>query len=258
MLRGAVFGSNVYSWPDGGGEAVVYFDHGAGSDLPDKPKRLFVKAGAAGDPEGSRIEAARRARGRVRRLARHGGFRYMWTLTMPGAGVHRLDEARKVLTTWMNGPGHRRGRGPGSVYFQGAYIAIPELHPGGHGWHWHVLTNRGVTFQLLQVSWTRHLHGRGLCSGTALARVHVKSFGSSRSAASYASKYVTKVMQGHELGRHRYHVGDGVESPCPVYRLVMGADVWEATYEVLAPYLAALPRTCRVKGAGPPATWSGW
>lgn len=183
----------------------------------------------------------------------------MWTLTVPGRGTSTYAEAVRLFTEWMKGPSGRRKRpGASALIFHGAYMAFPERHPGGHGWHWHVLTNRYVRAEVVRASWTGHLRGWGRSFGTFThARVHGKSFGSSRSAASYASKYVGKAIdQVGELGRHRYRVGEGVEAPAPVYELLLARDVWDAAYQVIPTELE--PRMVRVQGAGPPAVWAGW
>jgi hypothetical protein len=92
------------------------------------------------------------------------------------------------------------------------------------------------------------------------ARVNVKTFGSSRSAASYASKYLSKDLgeSSHEFNGQRYHVGNGVESPIPAYSMVLAGDVFQAAADVLASYRTPQFRQVVVSGAGPPAIWAGW
>jgi hypothetical protein len=154
----------------------------------------------------------------------------------------------------MQGKRGRRSRaGASQLLFGGAYIAFIERGAQGtRRFHLHVLTNRRVDVNRLRISWSTHLQ-------VAHARVGIKEFDAARSAASYASKYVTKAIEGGaEFGRHRYRVGEGVEGPVPVYELVLGADVYEAAYTVLGPFWAFQPRICKVTGAGPPAVWAGW
>jgi hypothetical protein len=249
----------VYQWPDGGGEAVIYQDHQSGSDLPSKTSRSYHGRREDGSTPRDVLAAARRARGRVRRLSRHGGFRWMWTLTFPAA-VRDLADARRLLEAFMEGVSHRTPGG--AALFCGAYIAVPELHKT-HGWHWHILTNRRVQVEAVRVAWTAHLHNRGLTSASSpWARIHVKAFDSSRSASAYASKYVTKAVEGRELdGHHRYRVGHMVESPCPSYGLELGADVWEVALRVGQESSGSLWTTARllkVESPGPPCVWVGW
>jgi hypothetical protein len=258
-VSGGAYGTNVYEWPDGGGEAVAYFDHAAGADLPDKPRHYCGVRGESVDPERSRAEACRRARGRVRRLARYGGYRYMWTLTLPGGGLHSLTTATDLLTTWMRSGKGSTARGHASArLFHGAYIAFPERHRT-HGWHFHVLTNRIVDVNRLRVSWTSHCR-QSMRFPDRFARVNVKEFDSSRSAATYAAKYVSKAVGTVvDLGRHRYRVGENVEAPCPVYALTLAADPYEALWMVLPSRVVDQePRMVSVRGAGPPAVWAGW
>jgi hypothetical protein len=224
----------------------VYVDHRA---WPDQDRLSRPRAPGEAS-ERSRREAVRRARSKVRRLARFGGYRWMVTLTFPGGGVHFLEDARHQLTSWLHGKHHRGGA---AQLFGGAYIAIPERHPGGHGWHWHILTNRRPVAQLVQASWSRHL------GSSKHVRVHHKHWSDPKAAASYAAKYVAKAMEPGALGRHRYHVGESVEVPAPAYELILAGDVYEAIWKVLPAAADGIARVCKVDtGAGPPAAWAGW
>ncbi len=260
ITRGVVCGTVTYRWPDGGGEVIAYHDHQAGSDLPDQTRRVHHGRRVDGSTARDVAAASKRARSRVRRLSRHGGYRWMWTLTFPIA-VHDRIEAGRLFAEFMEGRNHHRPGG-GARLFGGAYIALPELHKT-HGWHWHVLTNRRVGVEELRVAWTVFLRTRRLLSvRSAWARIHVKAFDESRSASAYASKYVTKAVEGGELdGRHRYRVGDQVEAPCPSYGLEAGGDVWEVALRVGQESAGALWTTARifkVECAGPPCVWVGW
>jgi hypothetical protein len=183
----------------------------------------------------------------------------MWTLTLPGSGLHSLGAARELLRSWMQS-GNARKRGGAAALFGGAYIAVPELHRS-HGWHWHLLTNREVRVEPVRASWSSHCHRSGMFSSVPQhVRLHVKDFGNSRSAATYASKYVGKAVGAVvDLGRHRYFVGEGVEAPCPVYSIALAGDAYEALWAALPDGVAARePRLVLVSGAGPPAVWAGW
>ncbi len=257
--RGVACGAVTYRWPDGGGELIVYQDHQAGADLPPKPALFHHGRREDGSTPRDVLAAGRRARCRVRRLARHGGYRWMWTLTFPVA-VHDRQEAGRLLHEFMKGRRHDP-TGAGARLFGGAYIAVPELHKT-HGWHWHVLTNRRVQVQGVLTAWTVFADAVGLLGAAKWARVHVKEFDAARSASAYASKYVTKAVEGGELdGRHRYRVGEQVEAPCPSYGLELGVDVWEVALRVGQESAGALWSSARlfgVKSAGPPCVWVGW
>lgn len=239
-------GTNLYRWADGG-EATAYVDHRA------QVERTRVRSRGVRGQGGvrSRREAVRRAKARIRRAARHGGYCYMVTLTFPGNGVHFLEDAKRQLAGWLHGRAHGRRGEDGKRFFKGAYLAIPERHRS-HGWHWHVLTPVRPPAGLLQASWSLYL------GSERAVRVHHKHF-EGRSAAAYASKYVAKAMEPGSLGRHRYLVGDAVVQPEPEYRLVFGADVHEAIWQVLPVEADGLARVVSVDtGAGPPAAWAGW
>lgn len=255
---GNVYGVSTWEYPNGG-ETSIYFDHRAFPDRDRLGSNRGVR-GEAADPERSRAEAARRARARVRRMARMAELRYMWTLTFPDAGCHDLGEAVKLLTGWLKGRRHDVA-GPGREFFGGEYVAVPELHPGGHGYHWHLLTNRRVPFQALQVSWTAHLLRNGYGDGRGHVRVHYKLFDSAKQAASYAAKYVSKTFdrEGIPLGTHRYRVGDSLGKLIPRYGLVYCRDIHDAVAELFGD---VLPEGARVfvkpRDGIPESAWVGW
>jgi len=102
------------------------------------------------------------------------------------------------------------------------YVWVPELHPGGHGWHFHILRHGGMSRELLGAfrrSWTCFCVSQGLSLGgrSEYVRFHIKHLGA-RSAASYAAKYLGKAMaEGHlPPGAHRYDVSEGLDLPKPV------------------------------------------
>lgn len=80
------------------------------------------------------------------------------------------------------------------------WIAVLELHPGGHGWHVHCLVDRWIPQDRLQGIW-----GWGIVD---VRKIKAKSGGgreSARVAARYAAKYVSKDSDRERpLGEHRY------------------------------------------------------
>lgn len=149
----------------------------------------------------SNEESVRRAKTRVRRIVRYFGLRYMVTLTFPGVGVHEYDRALRLLQDFV----HDHGQ---IVHLGGHYLSVPELHPGGHGWHWHVLVHRRfskVELQALREGWTAFLGRRGMepSGGAHWARVDVKAWGSAVRAATYAAKYVGKDLGVGRIGKNR-------------------------------------------------------
>ena len=74
----------------------------------------------------------------------------MVTLTFPAEGVHDYDRSLRYLQDFLHDHGELLRLG-------GHYLAVPELHPGGHGWHWHVLVGRRfakVELADLRQGWT--------------------------------------------------------------------------------------------------------
>lgn len=158
-------------------------------------------------------ESAARARRKVRRVGRYCEMVNMYTLTFPGEGVHEYGVAYKLVSSFVRDKGGwLRGRG---------YIAVPELHPRGHGWHWHILF-RGPRMPrhilvALQRMWTSYLGSHAEIAGwdgQSLVRHHVKRWSSARVAARYAGKYVAKAVgEGLAPGRQRYLRSEGLLEP---------------------------------------------
>ena len=77
----------------------------------------------------------------------------MWTPTFGAQGEQDYDKAYRIMSGFL----HRRAAALGGGR---GYLAIPELHPNGHGWHFHVLLSVGMPVQglrELQVAWSEHL-----------------------------------------------------------------------------------------------------
>ena len=149
----------------------------------------------------SQDESVRRAKTRVRRVVRFYSLRYMVTLTFPGEGVHDYNRALRYVQDFIHDHGE-------VLHLGGCYLSVPELHPGGHGWHWHVLVHRRFSkaeLKTLWIEWTAFLGRRGMhpSGGAEYVRIDVKRWGSSASAARYAAKYVGKSLEGTGLGKNR-------------------------------------------------------
>jgi hypothetical protein len=189
--------------------------------------------------------AGRRAKVAVRRFSKHNKLQVMITMTFPGAGVHDYDDAYKHLSSWIK----KFGRG----ILPGAYCAVPEPHPGGHGIHWHILVPSRLSrtgLAALRRTWTDHLGERGLhpTGGARYVRVHVADFSAwrdrsaVRQAAMYASKYVSKSMADGGCippGRHRYLISLD-NSPKPLVFLRETVADWQ---ELLANLFGVTPKT---------------
>jgi len=216
---------NLFIYPDGG-------------ELVGWEERVIFGPRLVHDGEGSKRsktaeeqekEHARRAACMLRRRVRNAGLTKMWTLTFPGRGIHDYEVAARLFSRWMNDYGNR--------LFHGYYVAVPELHPLGHGWHWHVVTKPYIPVDKVRRSWTRFLARRGMrpSGGAKFVRVHVKRFGSSRRAASYVAKYITKTVgQGIPKGCKRYRYGANTTLPKPVRQFIIPFQLDKALVEAIA------------------------
>lgn len=205
----------------------------------------------------SAAECARRARSRVRRLCRQYGLRYMVTLTFPGQGVHDYNRALRLVQDFIHDHGelvHRDRR---------EWLAVPELHPGGHGWHWHILVPCRFSKEellALRVGWTECLRRRGMppSGGATYTRIDVKDWRDSRRAANYAAKYVGKAFDddAREKGRKRYLRPRGLD--VPVQRgAAASLDEVRAAVEILGAG-AVFESSTDEDWQGPAMVWASW
>lgn len=120
----------------------------------------------------------------------------MWTLTF----AERTTAAdRPVVVAALQRFGKRLARRLPGI----RWLAILEEHPGGHGWHIHMLVSRYVPKAMVRSIWghghidVRQIAGRGVKDDLSAAR----------KAAAYASKYVSKAVDGtpRSPGEHRYY-----------------------------------------------------
>jgi hypothetical protein len=205
---------------------------------------------ARGDPERSRAEAGRRARGQLRRYCAANGLNRLGTLTYAGAGSHDPRAFRADLAEFFRALRSSLG---GEAF---PYAWVPEWHKSGHGLHAHFAVGRFIARRKIEQAW-----GRGFVHIKLLGDLPVGSgsLGEARVAARYLSKYVGKEFSHHQHGLHRYDVGQGFQ---PRKVRVCGPTMFEA-----------LDRACEVLGSrpvhvwqsgevedwqGPPAVWASW
>lgn len=213
---------------------------GGGCWVPaSREPHVHVPAGAGLDGSRSSVEAARRARGKVRRYVVANGCDKLVTLTYRGDGCH--DPAQFVADVHEFWVELRRLSG-GDV---GPYLWVPEWHPGGHGLHAHAGLAKYVPVRLIRAAWP---HGDRIdikrLTGTPVGRSPAVVTERSRVCARYLGKYVGKAFEDTRrvLGRHRYEVAQGFqpravalhsESREEVLRLAceaMGADAQRVWY----------------------------
>lgn len=92
------------------------------------------------------------------------------------------------------------------------YIYALELHPGGHGWHCHMLVDRYLPKQELARIW-----GLGFVDVRRHKAKHKprSALDGARRVAAYLAKYVAKAQaEGRALGRHRYERAQGMNVTC--------------------------------------------
>lgn len=156
------------------------------------------------DPERSEREAVRRAQAMIRRLVAEHELTRMVTLT--NADATTAPQRREVVHRVQLFVKRIRRRVPFA-----RWLAVLEWHPGGHGWHVHLVTDRFVPKHLLQEAWTW---------GFVDARlIRPKGEGTSRQAARKAGQYVAKYLgkgvgeheaPAHERGDQRYLRAEGM------------------------------------------------
>lgn len=201
------------------------------------------------DPGRAAEEAARRARGKVRRYCAANGLNRFWTLTYSGEGEHDPAAVRGDIRRFFKTL--RRGLG-GDPF---PYLWVPELHKSGHGWHVHFAVGQFIRRGLVVESWDR-----GFVFGKLIGNLPVGSGvrGEARVAARYLSKYLGKEFAGSG-GLNRYDVGQGFQ---PQQEPVGGRsedEVIESASERMGGRPATVWRSMDEEGwRGPPALWLQW
>lgn len=229
----------MYRYAVGGGEITACWRREAPEGpRPGAPDRELSEEERADN----RRRAGARAAAVVRRIVLNAGHDHLGTLTFPGEGVQDFDLAAELVTGFMHRMGHLEvGRD---------YVMVPELHPGGHGWHWHFTCRGRRDAVRLRFLWSRWLRIRGWTINTpsGTARVHLRYLPTS-AAASYLAKYLSKTFGevGVDEGRHRYRVGRDTPRPEREAILVGSASAEDVTG------LERLAQT--VAGPGTPLGW---
>ena len=203
------------------------------------------------DPERSATEAARRARGQVRRYCAANRLNRLGTLTYAGAGCHDPVRLRADVGAFF-----RRLRSGTEESLP--YLWVPEWHPGGHGLHVHFTVGRFVHYRLIRRSW-----GHGWVHIKLLGDLPVGSgtLGEARLAARYLAKYVGKELaaRGQPSGLHRYEVAQGFQPK--VTRLIgsSSADVLDRASAIMgAPPERVWDSADEPSWVGNHAVWASW
>ena len=163
---------------------------GEGSGCFQSGVRRPAVGGGAPDVERAQAEAARRARGKVRRYCASSRLNRLGTLTYRGVGCHDPLELRTDVAAFFKALRREVGELP--------YLWVPEWHPGGHGLHVHFAVGRYVSQPLIRDLW-----GKGFVHIKLLGNLPVGSgaLEEARLAARYLSKYVTKNVGEERVAR---------------------------------------------------------
>jgi len=138
--------------------------------------------------------ANRRAVTETRRLAVRWMLTKMWTLTYKEAQWDK-DKIKADMNDFF-----QRWRALEGKPFP--YIYVLELHPGGHGYHVHLLVPSWMFTDFFQL---RRVWGHGRIRFDKTKRHHGDSRDDARRVVSYIVKYLTKGFDDdHVHGEHRY------------------------------------------------------
>lgn len=206
-------------------------------------------SGGTPDPERSAAEAARRARGQVRRYCAANRLNRLGTLTYRGEGCHDPKQIRTDLGVFFRRL--RRSLGGDPL----PYLWVPEWHPGGHGLHAHFAVGEFIARGKIEAAW-----GHGFIHIKLLGDLPVGSgtVAEARKAAAYLAKYVSKAPAAGS-GLHRYRPADGFQ---PAKVRVWGRTADEAIAEgsrLIGSPPEYIWRSSETEGwAAPPAVWASW
>ena len=231
----------------------LYQDAGeaGGCFVSSKPRGNGPGIGGPPDPERARIEAARRARGMLRRYCTANRLNRLGTLTYAGVGLHNPVELRKDVADFF-----RRLRS--AIHGDLPYVWVPEWHKTDHGLHVHFAVGRYVPVGVIKTAW-----GRGFVHIKLLSDLPVGSgsLGQSRLAASYLSKYVTKSFDdGRRIpGLHRYDVAEGFKPRAIGLRGISEQSVIDEASRLMGSQPIKYWSSRDVEDwKAPPALWLAW
>ena len=211
--------------------------------------------GCAADPDRSRVEAARRARGRLRRYCAANRLNRLGTLTYAPPFCTDPIVVRQDVAAFFRAL--RAGLGGDPL----PYVWVPELHKDGERFHVHFAVGKFVPRGLIDSSW-----GHGFVHIKLLSDLPVgsASVAEARKAAGYLSKYVGKAIDaeatGHRpFGSHRYDLAQGFT---PVVHRLTGRTAGEVI-DLACEQMAARPSLVWNSDEiqdwrGAPAVWLTW
>jgi len=230
----------------------LYPDAGEGGGCFVPSFRRDPVGGGVPDSERARQEAARRARGKLRRYCAANRLNRFATLTYAGAGCHDPQQLRVDVAEFFRGLRRELGGDPLP------YAWASEWHPGGHGLHVHFAVGRYVRQSLIRQVWARGITHIKLIGDLPVGSGALEE---ARVAARYLAKYVSKNIADERVPRlHRYEVAQGFQ---PV-KLALAGESDEAVIARACERMGGeLPaRVWRSSGQegwlAPPAYWCAW
>jgi len=194
-------------------------------------------------------EAARRARGKVRRYCAANLLNRLGTLTYRGEGCHDPRQVRADLGRFFRRLRSRLGGEPFP------YAWVPELHKTDHGFHAHFAVGRFIRRGLIDEAWGHgfikiRLHG-DLPVGSG-AR------GEARQSARYLAKYVDKTFRDGG-GLNRYDVAQGFQPSTEALFAPTEEEVRDLAIDRMGEPPAYVWRSIEHDGwCGPSAVWMQW
>ena len=216
-----------------------------------RPPRVYVPGAPAADPERAALEAARRARSKLRRYCVANGLNRLGTLTYAGSGNFDQVLLREHVGDFFRG---LRGSLGGTAF---PYVWVPEWHKA-HGLHVNFAVAQFVPKQRIDAAWGRGFVHIKLLSDLPVGSGRVEE---ARKAAGYLSKYVAKSFEDAKRisRRHRYEVAQGF----PPVRERLTATSLDDLFHAASDRMGSMPAVRWFSGEspgwqGPPAFWWQW
>jgi len=200
------------------------------------------------DPDRPAIEAARRARGHVRRYCAANRLNRLATLTYGPPFCRDARAVRGHVRSFFRKLRMRTGPLP--------YLWVAELHADGERYHVHFAVGRFVHRGWIVEAWP---HGWVHIKLIGDLPVGSGALGEARIAARYLAKYVGKALDRREGGLHRYEVAQGFQ---PRQRRITGRTLEEVLARA-ADLMGGPPEEIwdsanADRWDGPHAVWARW
>lgn len=207
--------------------------------------------GGVPDLERSQQEAARRAKGKLRRYCAANRLNRFATLTYAGAGCFDPQQLRTDVADFFRGLRRELDGKPLP------YAWAAEWHPGGHGLHAHFAVGRYVRQSLIREVWARGITHIKLIGDLPVGSGALEE---ARQAARYLAKYVSKNIADERVpGLHRYEVAQGFQPTKLELADISDEAVIEQACERMGGQPSFVWRSSEQEGwRAPPAYWCAW